>query len=198
MNFYPKYRAYYSLFNDSGSIRDIAQAEEEMLEVLNYELKYTALKQLFATAIAVSAGSLILNMLPLGFNNLMHGYFRTLCVAYGMYAIGNTIILVLLYFTDYKGALIASMVFAVTATAGTVITMFFSQVYYGFGFLAGAGVFLITALVRLNAFTGKLPYHILSRQSIAPEEYSGIFTRLEGFLDRKTAQGQACREEGLD
>lgn len=34
VNFYPKYRNYYSLFNDEGSIRDLKQAEHEMLEVL--------------------------------------------------------------------------------------------------------------------------------------------------------------------
>ena len=34
----------------------------------------------------------------------MHGYFRTLCVGYGLYAVGNTILMILLYFTDY-GAL---------------------------------------------------------------------------------------------
>ena len=44
MNFYPKYRNYYSLFNDKGAIRDIMQAGNEMREVLNMELKYTAVK----------------------------------------------------------------------------------------------------------------------------------------------------------
>ena len=46
----------------------------------------------------------VLDLLPLGFNDLMHGYFRTLCVGYGLYAVGNTILMILLYFTDYGGA----------------------------------------------------------------------------------------------
>ena len=41
VNFYPKYRNYYSLFNDGGTIKDIMQAGTEMLDVLNRELKYT-------------------------------------------------------------------------------------------------------------------------------------------------------------
>lgn len=35
VNFYPKYRAYYALLNDSGTVKDIVVAEREMLAVLN-------------------------------------------------------------------------------------------------------------------------------------------------------------------
>lgn len=108
VNFYPKYRNYYSLFNDKGAIKDIMQAGNEMREVLNMELKYTAVKQLLTTALAISIGGILLKYLPLGFNDLMEGYFRTLCVGYGIYAIANTMLLLLLYFTDYKGAFAAS------------------------------------------------------------------------------------------
>ena len=38
-----------------------------MLKVLNVELKYTALKQLLATALAISLGGLLLEYVPLGF-----------------------------------------------------------------------------------------------------------------------------------
>ena len=34
---------------------------------------------------------------------MMHGYFRVLCVGYALYAVGNTVMLILLYFTDYSG-----------------------------------------------------------------------------------------------
>lgn len=87
------------------------QAGNEMREVLNMELKYTAVKQLLTTALAISIGGILLKYLPLGFNDLMEGYFRTLCVGYGIYAIANTMLLLLLYFTDYKGAFAASAAF---------------------------------------------------------------------------------------
>ena len=118
VNFYPKYRDYYSLFNDGGVVGDIVTAEEEMLAVLNRELRFTALKQLFVTAAVLSLEGTLLDLLPLGFNDLMHGYFRTLCVGYGLYAVGNTILMILLYFTDYRGAVTAAAVFAVSAVHG--------------------------------------------------------------------------------
>ena len=91
------------------------------------ELKYTALKQLLMTALAISVGGFLLNTLPLGFNDLMEGYFRTLCVGYGLYAVANTMLLLLLYFTDYQGALWLSGIFAAGTSVFTVFSLFFSE-----------------------------------------------------------------------
>ena len=189
VNFYPKYRNYYSLFNDRGEIKDILQAGNEMKEVLNMELKYTALKQLLTTALALSVGQLLLTYLPLGFNDLMEGYFRTLCVGYGLYAVANTMMLILLYFTDYKGALYATGMFAACTTGFTCISLFFPQVYYGFGFLLGSAVFFLICTLRLGYFIKKLPYYILSVQPIVAEDKTGFFTRLGCFLEEKIERG---------
>lgn len=53
VRFYPAYRNYYSLFNDSGSIRDIEQAENEMLAILKQELTFGGHKQLISTILFV-------------------------------------------------------------------------------------------------------------------------------------------------
>lgn len=189
VNFYPKYRNYYSLFNDRGEIKDILQAGKEMREVLNMELKYTALKQLLTTALVISIGQLLLTYLPLGFNDLMEGYFRTLCVGYGLYAVANTMMLILLYFTDYKGALYATGIFAACTTVFTCVSLSFPQVYYGFGFLLGSGVFFLICALRLGYFIKKLPYYILSVQPIVSEDKKGLFTRLECILEEKIERG---------
>ena len=153
------------------------QAGTEMLDVLNRELKYTALKQLLTTALAISMGESLLKYLPLGFNDLMYGYFRTLCVGYGIYAVANTMLLLLLYFTDYRGALAASVF--------TVISLFCPQVYYGFGFLAGCVLFYFIVMIRLERYTRRLPYYILSIQPVVAEDKSGVFTRNGCFMDEK-------------
>ena len=153
VNFYPKYRNYYSLFNDKGEIKDILQAGNEMRKVLKHGAEnIRRLKQLLTTALAISIGQLLLTYLPLGFNDLMEGYFRTLCVGYGLYAIANTMMLILLYFTDYKGALFATGMFAACTTTFTCVSLFFPQVYYGFGFLLGSAVFFLICTLRLGYF----------------------------------------------
>jgi uncharacterized membrane protein len=95
------------------------------------------------------------------------------------------LLLLLLYFMDYKGACIASGMFAGCTIVFTVISLQFSNIYYGFGFLLAAMVFAVAAAVRLDYFTKKLPYYILSVQSLVVEDRSGLFTRLGVFLEER-------------
>lgn len=185
VNFYPKYRNHYSLYNDKGTISDIKQSEKEMLDTLKTEIFYTALKQLLFTAACIALGGYLLDLLPLGFNEVMRGYFRTLCVAYGLYAIGNMLMLILLYFTDYRGACFATAVFAVATVVFTVISLLFPYVYYGFGFLIAAMIFVIVTVLRLDYFTKRLPYYILSVQPLVAEDRSGLFARLGVYLEKR-------------
>ncbi|MBQ4630680.1 MAG: exopolysaccharide Pel transporter PelG [Clostridia bacterium] len=185
VNFYPKYRNHYSLYNDKGTIDDILQAEQEMLSTLKTEVFYTALKQLLFTAFCIAIGPTLLDYLPLGFDEMMRGYFRTLCVAYGLYAIGNVIMLILLYFTDYRGAMVSTAVFAGCTIGFTLISLWFDPVYYGFGFLAASMLFVVIAVIRLDYFTKRLPYYILAVQPLVAEDRSGAFTKLGNFLNSK-------------
>ena len=184
VNFYPRYRTYYSLFNGGGTITDIMNAEKTMLSVLEIELLYNALKQLLVTALALSVGTVLLEFLPLGFNDLMLGYFRTLCVGYGLYAVGNTLLLSQLYFADYTGALISTVVFAVGTVAGTLFSLRFSEVYYGFGFLIGSALFMAVSLAGLFLYTRKLNYHVLSTQPLVSRDRSGLFSGAQKVLER--------------
>ncbi len=188
VNFYPKYYAYYSLFNDGGVVGDIVTAGEEMLDVINRELRFCAMRQLFVTGAAISLETTVLGALPLGFNNLMHGYFRALCVGYGLYAVGNTIMLILLYFTDYKGSVRTSGLFAFLASGLTAVSLFFPENFYGFGFIAGAAAFFLYGLLRLDYFTSNLPYRILSQQPIVARDKAGRFAELGLLLEK--AQGE--------
>ena len=183
VNFYPTYRSYYSLLNDGGTVKDITVAENEMLAVLNRELHYTALKQLLVTAAVISLEKTVLNALPLGFNDAMHGYFRVLCVGYALYAVGNTVMLILLYFTDYSGALTASALFAGSTVIFAVIGQFFTTTLFGFGFLVGASLFAIYAMFRLASYTDNLPYRVLGQQPIVAQTKRGRFTELGILLE---------------
>ncbi|MDY2652108.1 MULTISPECIES: exopolysaccharide Pel transporter PelG [Eisenbergiella] len=154
VRFYPKYKNYYSLFNDNGSIRDIEQAEMEMLAVLKQELTFNAHKQLISTLLFIVIGSLVLEILPLGMNDTSMGIYRLLCAGYGLYAISNTVMLILLYFEDYAGALMGTTAFAAVSILATVWQILFGEVnYYGFGFLLGG---LSFAALILGLFIYKI------------------------------------------
>ena len=184
VNFYPKYRDYNSLYSDKGTGQDIIQAEKEMLAVLKNEIFYTALKQLLFSCLAIALGGYVLDLVPLGFNEVMKGYFRTLCVAYGLYAIGNMLMLILLYFIDYKGALVGTAVFAAGTVVFSIISLFFPSLYYGFGFLLASMLFVVVVLTRLNYYIKRLPYYILCVQPLVEKDVIGRYRKTGDWLEK--------------
>ena len=185
VRFYPEYRQYYSLYNDGGSINDIEAAEDRMVEVLSRELVYCGYRQIISTILFVVFGGFIMDILPLGMMDLGKGIFRTLCVGYGLYAIANAMMLILLYFEDYTGSLTATGAFALVANTVTIWQAVKGDTaYFGLGFMAGAIVYFVITLVRLEWSTRRLPYLLLGRQAAASSTGRGLFTCLENVLTR--------------
>ena len=183
VNFYPKYSNYYGLFGDRGAIGDIKLAGKEMLDMLRRELVYLACKQIFTTILYVVVGPTVINYLIPGISSLSMAIFRFLCVGYGSYAIANSLMLIALYFEDYSGALMGSGAFALLSTVSTLWQILKGESkYFGVGFFAGTIAFFFIALIRLNWYTGRLPYFLLSRQSLVPDTQKGLFVTLRRFV----------------
>lgn len=186
VRFYPRYRNYYSLFNDKGSIRDIEQAENEMLTILQQELTFSGHKQLISTILFVVFGGFLLELMPVGLTDTSMGIYRFLCAGYGVYAISNSIMLILLYFEDYKGALLGTLGFAVVSVCMTILQILFSPVkFFGLGFLSGAFVFYLIVWLRLEFYTRRLPYYLLCRQAVVGRDEKGFFVHLADYLDER-------------
>ena len=183
--FYPAYRNYFSLLNDQGDLRDLDQAEHEMTSVLYRELAYTFTKQFFTTVLFILLGTFLLPYLPLGFTEDMLGIYRILCVAYAFYAIGNCLMLIILYFADNRDALICGAVFMVTSCAVTMVTAEMPSKMYGTGFLAGGMAFTAVSYILLVLYLRKLLPHILHSQPIVVREKRGILTKIGEAFDRK-------------
>ncbi len=186
VNFYPKYRTYYSLFNDEGTLMDIEQAEREMRTTLQDELSYNAAKQVFATIIFIVFGTIILPTLPLGFNEEMLGIYRVLCLGYAFYAIGNSVMLMSLYFSDGFGACMSTFVLGVVSVVATIIFEFLPNQYYGFGFVIGAASFMIVAILRLWYYQRRISYYVLAVQPMVQSAYKGFFVKTaEYFMEKR-------------
>ena len=196
VRFYPKYRNYYGLFNDNGSIKDIQQAEAEMLSVLRQELIYGGHKHLFTTILFIVIAPPVLSALPLGFSSLSADIFRFLCVGYGTYAIANSMMLILLYLEDYTGALIGSSLFAVLSTSVTIWQILYGNPnFYGVGFFSGALAFFVASVIGLERRTKKLPYYLLARQSILPHRERGPLVFIADKLDQRQQRLEAERQK---
>jgi uncharacterized membrane protein len=186
VNFYPRYRLYFSLLNNGGTLGDIGKAYAEMMTVLKQELFYLALRQLFVTIIAIVVVGEIISNLGLGFTTEMIGLFRVLCIGYAFFAIGNSIMLYLLYFANNKDALLTGFTLFFINTIGTLITITLPENFYGFGLVAaGLGMYIV-AWMRLSSYTRRLDYFVFCRQPIFVVESNGLFTRLARRLDVKS------------
>ena len=185
VNFYPRYRNYFSLFNDGGSLMDIKQAEREMKTTLVQELTYTFSAQFFSTIVFILAGTILLPYLPLGMNEDMLGIYRVLCIAYAFYAVGNCGMLIQLYFSDNKGAFISGLSFMLVSCIATILTRNSSMKYYGAGFLAGGVVFAFVSLILLYRYINRLIYHVLCSQPVVVEKTSGCMTKISGYFEKK-------------
>lgn len=186
VRFYPKYRNYYSLFNDNGSIRDIEQANTEMISVLRRELTYAGHKQFVCTVMFVVFGTFFMESTSMGFGDLSIGIFRFQCAGYGIYAIANSIMLILLYFQDYFGALLGTFAFASISVGATVFSILYLPVtLYGLGFFFGGLCFYLIVWLRLEWYVKRLPYYLLCRQAVVPDLEHGLFTSLCNVLDAR-------------
>jgi len=191
VNFYPAYKRYFDLLNADGSLQTIELAEREMLSIMKREYIYLALKQFVATILVITVGSAIMGEAGLaGFNSTTSGIFRVLCVGYGIYASAYSILLFLLYFTNYRGALISAALFA----AGTFFAMFYivgtaKFAFYGFGVAGGAIPMYASAAFSLWRYTGKIRYRVFSRQPLYSDEKHGfLYNMLKGlWKDEKPA-----------
>lgn len=183
--FYPKYRNYFSLFNDGGSFGDIEQAEKEMKESLYQELSYTFMKQFFVTVLFIVGGTFLLPYLPLGLTEDMLGIYRVLCVAYAFYAAGNCLMLIQLYFSDNVGAFISTFCFMLAGCAGTFFLRNASVKLFGVGFLIGGLVYTVVALILLLVYLHNLMYHVLCKQPIVVKEKIGIATKISRRCESK-------------
>jgi uncharacterized membrane protein len=185
VNFYPRYRQYYDLFNGTGSITEIDLAQEEMLTVLDYELANLSRKQLLLSAAVISLGPTVLEILPLGFDSSMDSYLRILCVGYGAYAIANAVMLILLYFADYHDGALATGIFAAATTIFSIVGLFYPTDFYCYGFTLGAIFYLVAAWFFLYRYTRNLPYAILSVQPLIATEDQSALSKLADKLNSK-------------
>ena len=185
VNFYPKYRRYFGVLNEGGTLNDVERAEKDMLTIMRRELNYIAQKQLIVSGLFIIFMSPLLTHAPFGFIESMVGTFHILCAGYGVYALGNTFMLCLLYFADNKGAFISVGVFAVVSTVMTIVLLQFDPSFYGFGFVLGGVAMYVVAARRLSSFTGNLQFEILASQPILAENKQGVLTHIARSLSRR-------------
>lgn len=185
VRFFKVYQRFFQLFDAGGSLGQLQEAEQTMVNRLRRELKRIAWIQLAVTLSVIVFGMLVINNLPLGFTETMANLFRILCVAYALYAIANSVVLALIYFADLEGAYHSCLVFGIGATLATFISLFLDQSLFGFGLLLGAVLYFLTALYFLEKLINHLLFQVLGRQPIWVVKPSSTYYQLSRKLEKK-------------
>ncbi len=161
-NFYKKYAKYFKLLNNSGNYQQLQTAKKDMEKTLKIELRNLILKQLVCTLFFVIIISKVLSNLNIGMSQSMIECFKVLCIGYSLYAIGNVIMQMQLYFSDNKGAFWTSLIFLTTTALGTIVTLFLEQTFCGLGIVFGSACMAVFGSKRLEYYINHLEYNVLN------------------------------------
>jgi len=192
--FYPCYREYFDLFNHGGSIENIRESEEAMIQVLGEEIGYLSVRQIFSTMLFMILGTIMIQQLPFGFDSRMLQTYRCLCVGYAFYAIGNSLMLILQYFSDMRGAFFSAGTFFLLTNGLTLLFTASVEYFYGMGFLLGSAAYALVAVMRLCSYLNKLKYHILVHQPLLSNAHAKLFSRIADWAENR-AYNQEHEEE---
>lgn len=195
VHFFKAYRHYYRSLSEGANLQEIKERENQMTSSLVTGLRKTAIIQLLITLVSISIFPLIFENLPLGFNDDMIGYFKILCLGYGVYGIANMLALTSLYFGNFKENMRASALFAGVTTLSTIIFFFGNPLLYGFGFLIGSSVYFIYVWMILEKTMNQVMYQVLGSQSVLQETKFGFFSHLADDLNQKAVQLERSEHE---
>ena len=183
--FYEKFRAYFSAVSSNGTLDDVRTARRNMVHALKSELVRLELIQLIVLIAYMAVMRFYLE--TIGFTQTILILFFLLCIGYAAQGLGASLVLLMLYFDDRKGA-------AITAVSGFCVSALLTLILapypnlYGLSYaVAGLTMFLV-GLIRLNYFIIDIDNNVFTRQPIFEFERSNAFLRYVYRLDEKALE----------
>lgn len=129
---------------NKGSLSDIHEAKRRILDSLTVNIGQLIKVQGLVTGILILSAGNVLRIL--GLNNIQTGVFQISLLGTFVLVIFMALLLVLYYMDQRKPAMITCLVFLVTNTVVTMISISMGVQYYGVGFLCATIAGLLTGL----------------------------------------------------
>lgn len=168
--FYPYYKKYFTLLNNNGSYGVLQEIKKNMIVTLRRQLNQLITIQVVITLIATVILSKLLYLMNIGMSQSMLGVYRLLCIGYCLMAIGNAIVLVIIYFADYKSSMKVSRVFFIVTVLSSFISIYMPYYFYGVGIIIGSLVMCLMSIKYLENLLDNLEYFILSEKGLYKRE----------------------------
>jgi polysaccharide biosynthesis protein PelG len=146
--FAERYQTFFRVIEERGSLHDIQIAKERVIDSLREGLiqlfKVQGVVTVFLVAFARPVAELA------GIGSIQTGIFQITLFGAFLLVCFLSMLTILFYFDDQRGALIACMVFAVANAGLSIPTIFLKEAWYGYGFVVAAGVALLIVANRMN------------------------------------------------
>ena len=165
-DFYEKYHHYIDALSNGGNTASVAMARGNMIASIGHGLRNFSSLQIISCLLFITVFSKLLGVLNIGMTERMLQTYQMFCVGYSLYAIGNILMLLQMYFVNERKAAIPAALFAAVTLVSTYIG---GQLYNhasGIGLCISSLLYLIVAAFQLVHCLEKLEYHILCENSV--------------------------------
>ena len=176
-SFYEKYKSYYKRILQSYPLKDILNAKKDLYRIISVELMFLTEIQLMVMFGGIALG---ITFLPgLGFTNEQVHIFIILTIGNLFFIIMYTMVLILLYFNDQKGAFFTTFLFVITCLLFTLVATKLGN--YGFSVFLSSFLSLILVVSRLAYYLTNLDYFTFCAQ---PLVFKAKETKTEVLLNK--------------
>lgn len=186
--FYENYRKYFTAITQGGTLTEIKLARQDMTSSLWLEVFKLAQVQVFAMVLYAIFMRYFLE--SIGFTRDMISMFQMMCVGYSAYAVGNSVVLLQLYFNDRRSALITTATFFTLNLVFSLFTRNGPSLYYDLGLVVGGFAMYIVGLLCLMRYIREVDYHVFCGQPVLANMQKSWW---ETFADH--LEGNATKRE---
>lgn len=169
-DFYRYYHRYLRALS-VGRTGDVDAAREQMLTSIRQGVRKFAAIQIINCVLFITVGAKVLGVMNIGMTERMLDVFRLFCVGYSLYAIGNMLMLLQMYFVNERRGALAAGIFGAAVCAATWLEIRLTGQSRGVSFCIGALLLLTVSALQLVRCLDQLEYHILCE---SPDELSPI------------------------
>ena len=159
------YQSFFDAIRNGRPLREIANAKREIVLSLRKGFDRLLKVQGFTTAALVIFAEPLSGWFHIGY--VQTGIFRITLFGALLLVIFLAMMTVLYYFDDRRGALFCSLIFLVTNTGLSALTLVENEAWYGFGFVMAAALSLFMATARVNTHIENLEYNTFCRAEAA-------------------------------
>jgi uncharacterized membrane protein len=159
--FAERYKCFFDAVNNGRSLSEIAAARRGIVVSLREGFDRLLKVQGLTTAVLVIFADKIGGWFHIGY--VQTGIFRITLFGALLLVVFLSMLTVLFYFDDRRGALICSFVFLMANTLLSAATLMNDEIWYGFGFVVANALALFIATTRVNRRIEDLEFNTFCR-----------------------------------